>query len=388
MKRWIVRKPSRRLPGSVLLLTLGLLVPASTLHAVRADLSSLLFFRTTGTANPDLTYHFQGRNEATITSATLVEALLPAVLAGSILKDTVTVDSCLNGGIVEHLFFRCWVPAFDQELSIGCPAAESRWFSAAQLTTGTQVFGAISGPTVANCPPVCTDTSFLTASAVTSRESSALAAGSSPVNPDFEASLVTAIDLGTGLQVDRSLARDLPRGSLHRVERRNGVNFVQDEYAIVEISESRVEVSGASSDRSREAISSWARNLERREPDGDTAWKDGSFLVIQGMEHLTGERRPQIVFRAPEGDFPMAQGERLVVRATFSAEGVLESVATLWGNSDLTWRLARRVEPVFMQGSEHRMVLYAAFEGGPRPRLTAAVPSFPQCCCDGFLCEP
>jgi hypothetical protein len=44
------------------------------------------------------------------------------------------------------------------------------------------------------------------------------------------------------------------------------------------------------------------------------------------------------------------------------------------------------VELVFIDGSEHRVALYAVFQGGDRTELTAAIPTFLQCCCDGFLC--
>lgn len=36
--------------------------------------------------------------------------------------------------------------------------------------------------------------------------------------------------------------------------------------------------------------------------------------------------------------------------------------------------------------SQHRVVLGAVFQGGDRPQLTAAIPTFIPCCCDGFLC--
>lgn len=374
--------------GLLVLFAAYLAVPPT--HAARADPTSELFWTFTGSGNPDLTYFFQSRNIGLITSSNLAEAPLPVTFTGRILNNGSGPLGCFDGGIVEDAFFTCWEPSRTTMLRADCPLAEGVWRGFAQLTIlPTQTFTGISpGSVIANCPTVCTD--------IPSLQSLTAETGSmrgktepSPVSPSFRAGMVAGIDLETGYQIDRALARAVPHTPLHRVTKIDDTTYVLDEFAVVDLTpggETRVE--RASSPRTAQDAAEWGRSL--RALRTDTAGRaseigSGRYLLIQGMEHLTGERRPMVKFRPPT-DLSLPENGKVVVRARFSAEGEVETLDVLEGDMTTARALTEALELVFIDGSEHRLVVYAVFQGGDRPELTAAIPTFIQCCCDGFLC--
>lgn len=370
------------LVASCLLVTFCVAFPPAV-SAARADVDSFLFWSTEGTANPELTYKFQAQNTALITSAAGFELIAPAVLVGRTTQNgSGPLVGCSDIGTVESLFFECWDPSQTEENEIPCPVAEGTWRSVAQLTLGsTQIFAGISGSVIANCPPVCTDVPDFPS--FTAGQGSADARAASPVSSGFQASLVAGIDLDTGYQIDREVAGALPRSGLHRVKNIEGTRYVLDEFAVVRLPANHpLHVERASSPRTANAAAQWGQSL--RELGAGKA-RGNRLLLIQGMEHLTGERRPMVKFR-PSPGVSLGEGEQIVVRARFSEAGQVEEVETLQGNPAKARVLVGDMDLEFIDGSEHRVVVYAVFQGGKRPELTAAIPTFIQCCCDGFLC--
>lgn len=353
----------------------------------KANVESFLDWSTSGTANPDLIYHFRTFNRGQFTSVTTPELLLPVSFFGRILRDSsVSLGTCGDGGFVEDFVFQCWEPSQSTMADAPCPFAEGIWSGQAQMTTLTQAWFGMSNLVIANCPPVCTDVPDFP-SLVTG--SGAVAKAESPVSSKFDASLVTGIDLDTGYQLDRSVAGAIPRGDLHRVEKIDGTTYVLDEYAVVDVSGGEGRVERASSVRTAQDAAAWGRAISEqkaRSPRQGLAPKEsGRYLIIQGMEHITGERRPMVKFRPPS-EAGLGPGGQVVVRTRFSADGEIEEVETLQGDPLVARALVPGIELVFIEGSEHRVVVYAVFQGGDRPQLTAAIPTFIQCCCDGFLC--
>lgn len=215
---------------SVLLLTLSavLLWPATS-EPAEVEIDSLLYWYAVGTANPELTYYFQSFNTAQILKISTPELLQPAVLTGYLRQNGSLRRPCSSGSVAAKVgSFNCWIPSSSTEQRYGCPTAEGVWQSIAQFTLLTQTWQRSSQSVFANCPPVCTPIPTDPNSPfpyLRADESGA----ESPVSPRFKPSLVTGIDLSTGLEIERDVAVRIPRGSLHRVEKHHDTTFVLDE---------------------------------------------------------------------------------------------------------------------------------------------------------------
>lgn len=331
-----------------------------------------LYFSTSGTANPDLTYQFSSWHELAITSHGLFETALPLQFVGTIeqgasgpIAGGYEAASCSQVGTVGNLFFSCANPVAWSD----CPAAEGTWFARSVYISPTQGGGFSSGPVIANCPPE----------------------EIGPCGEGVTALFRTAIDLETGALVDRAIAAALAPIHLGEIEVQGGKEYIRDEWAVLAMDADGASLTSASSTRPMAGVPEWTAALRAVAPRVGSPPREGTglrrYLVIQAPQHFGGVRRPHVKFdRRLAGVTRLGPGEQVVLRATFSPRGVLESVGVIEGDAAAAEELAGGLEMVFLEGSEHRVAVYAVFEGPGAPELVAAVPVFPQCCCGEVLC--
>lgn len=356
----------------IIVLIVMLFGAPSIAHSFEFDLEAHIFFSTTGTGNPYLTYHFDTQHSLTITKHNLAETAIPVQMVGTLARTSGSVlggggtgvTNCSQVGTVGNLFFFCRILDYTST----CPAAEATWFAQTAIISSLGG-GASSGPVIANCPP---------------------SDGPNPCGSGAIASFTTAIDLESGLTIDRSLS--LKPARLTRSEVHGGKEYILGEWEILAVGPEDHSVESASAEHRPDDSSSWANTLrqarvaDRPEAPGSESGQT-RYLVVQGMQHQGNLRRPLVKLhqRLVEPDV-LSPGERLVIRATFSASGRLESVETIEGSAATAEVLSEALELEFVPGSEHRVSLYAVFEGLDRPELVSAVPFFLQCCCGETFC--
>ncbi len=344
-----------------------LLATAEPARSVAGDAEAEIGFRTLGPVE-SLIYELNSYHNVEFTQFNALEALAPVTLSGQITRGFAT---CLNFGQVNNLIIEC--TNLGQN---GCPHVEGTYRAETRAVAYVlplgQFFTKVSGPLIANCLPGGPDVP--------------------PCEEETPPGFPEVIDLDSGRRLDTTVSRMLTPTPLGRVEARDGKAFIMDEWVVLS------GLHGAGPEGTEHQASSQvflerSELLARELNEALVQQKlntSGRFLVIQAPRHLLHLVPPLIKFDSEGLDFqlPRKRDQRVVMRATFSESGVFQEVETIEGESWLARVLAHRIQLDFLDGNEHRTIVYATFDLAKGLEPLAAVSVFPQCCCGNEPSEP
>ena len=345
--------------------------------ALEGSVSALLWWSTTGNANPALSYQFEASFRADFTKFSALEAVLPVGLVGQLKQGSTLRDHCLDGGFVNSLRLTCMADS-----NTACPWAQGTWRAENRTTIGTppagQILAEVSDSVVANCPPVG-------------------GGGGGGCLIGIPSDVDQVISLDTGLPLDRSAYSDLPTVRLKRRAEDSHGEFMLTEWAIVEAADSGLlKVHRASSTEYGDHLFGEPQPMldALHRSSGDSrasklgAAPAGRYLVVQGSGHRYKLPLPMVKLRPDQPELAIGSADSLVsLRVSFDHHGHLLGVEAIDGSEKLARQLAESIQLEFVEGAAHRTSVFAVFDvGSGTPEMLTAAPFFPRCCCGDFFC--